>query len=80
VSRLGAWLDPSGCPRQRPPLHDMDSSTRRLHDALDAHARRTGVPYLHPDEPTVQLDLFGSAQVIAWQEAKAAFLFAAEGC
>lgn len=58
----------------------MHSSTRRLHDALDAHARRTGVPYLHPDEPTVQLDLFGSAQVIAWQEAKAAFLFAAEGC
>jgi cystathionine beta-lyase/cystathionine gamma-synthase len=58
----------------------MDVETRRLHDALDAHAQRTGLPYLHPDEPTVQLDLFGSAQVIAWQEAKAAFLFASEGC
>lgn len=58
----------------------MAPDTRRLHDALDAHARRTGVPYLHPDEPTVQLDLFGSAQTIAWQEAKAAFLFASDGC
>ena len=58
----------------------MGSNTRQLHDALDAHARHTGLPYLNPDEPTVQLDLFGSAQVIAWQEAKAAFLFAAEGC
>ena len=40
----------------------------------------TGHPYLHPDEPTVQLDLLGSAQVIEWQEGKAAFLFASEGC
>jgi cystathionine beta-lyase/cystathionine gamma-synthase len=58
----------------------MGVETRRLHDAIDAHARRTGVPYLHPDEPTVQLDLFGSARVIEWQEGKAAFLFASEGC
>jgi cystathionine beta-lyase/cystathionine gamma-synthase len=58
----------------------MGTETQRLHDALDAHAQRTGLPYLHPDEPTVQLDLLGSAQVIAWQEAKAAFLFASEGC
>lgn len=58
----------------------MHPDTRRLHEALDAHARRTGIPYLNPDEPTVQLDLFGSARVIEWQEAKAAFLFASEGC
>lgn len=58
----------------------MAPETRRLHDALDAHARRTGLPYLNPDEPTVQLDLFGSARTIEWQEAKAAFLFASEGC
>ena len=58
----------------------MGAETRRLHDALDAHTRRSGLPYLNPEEPTVQLDLFGSAQVIAWQEAKAAFLFASEGC
>ena len=58
----------------------MSAETRGLHDGIDAHIRRTGIPYLHPDEPTVQLDLLGSARVIEWQEAKAAFLFASEGC
>ena len=58
----------------------MSPSTRGLHDSIDAHIRRTGIPYLHPDEPTVQLDLLGSARVIEWQEGKAAFLFASEGC
>jgi len=58
----------------------MSEATRTLHDGIDDHARRTGVPYLHPDEPTVQLDLLGSAKVVEWQEAKAAFLFASEGC
>ncbi len=57
----------------------MAAATRELHEALDAHARRTGLAYLHPDEPTVQLDLFGSARAVAWQEGKAAFLFAGEG-
>ena len=77
---LAAWLDPAACPAERPPLGAMGPETRRLHEALDAHARRTGLPYLNPDEPTVQLDLFGSARTIRWQEAKAAFLFASEGC
>ena len=77
---LAAWLDPAACPAERPPLSAMGPETRRLHEALDAHARRTGLPYLNPDEPTVQLDLFGSARTIRWQEAKAAFLFASEGC
>jgi cystathionine gamma-synthase len=58
----------------------MAPTTRNLHEALDAHARRAGLPYLNPDEPTVQLDLYGSARVIEWQEGKAAFLFASEGC
>ena len=58
----------------------MAPATRDLHAAIDAHAKRTGIPYLHPDEPTVQLDLLGSKQVIEWQEGKAAFLFASEGC
>jgi len=80
MSALDAWLDPAACPAEPPPLEAMGPSTRALHDALDAHARRSGVPYLHPDEPTVQQDLFGSARVVAWQEGKAAFLFAAEGC
>src|SRR6187397_650841 len=74
------WLDPASCPADRPPLDAMSAATRNLHDAIDAHAKRTGVPYLHPDEPTVQLDLLGSKQVIEWQEGKAAFLFASEGC
>lgn len=80
MSDVGPWLQPDGCPADRPPLSVMASSTRGLHDTLDAHARRAGVPYLHPEEPTVQLDLFGSARAIAWQEAKAAFLFAETGC
>ena len=80
AERLGDWLDPKGCPAERPSLDAMNASTRSLHDAIDAHARRTGIPYLHPDEPTVQLDLLGSRQVIDWQEGKAAFLFASEGC
>lgn len=58
----------------------MSPATRAIHAGIDEHARRSGMPYLHPDEPTVQLDLLGSAQVIAWQEAKAAFLFASDGC
>lgn len=80
MTRISDWLDPTGCPIDRPPLEAMAPRTRQLHDALDAHARRTGLPYLHPEDPTVQLDLFGSARTIAWQEAKEAFLFAAEGC
>src|SRR5688572_23777695 len=58
----------------------MSPATRGVHDSIDANIRRTGIPYLHPDEPTVQLDLLGSARVIEWQEGKAAFLFASEGC
>lgn len=80
MSALTRWLDPATCPADRPSYTAMHDDTRALHDALDAHARRTGVPWLHPDEPTVQQDLLGSGPVIAWQEGKAAFLFAAEGC
>ena len=70
---------PGGCPAERPSDDARSANTRRLHDA-STHARLTGLPYLNPDEPTVQLDLFGSARTIEWQEGKAAFLFAAEGC
>jgi cystathionine beta-lyase/cystathionine gamma-synthase len=80
VSGIASWLDPAGCPAERPPLSVMSEDTRRLHEAIDAHARRGGLPYLDPDEPTVQLDLLGSARVIEWQEGKAAFLFASDGC
>jgi len=77
---IADWQDPKSCPSERPPLDAMTPATRDLHNAIDAHARRTGIAYLHPDEPTVQLDLLGSKNVIAWQEGKAAFLFASEGC
>ena len=77
---LVAWLDPAQCPAKRPPLAAMSPVTQEIHDGIDAHIRDTGIPYLHPDEPTVQLDLLGSARVIEWQERKAAFLFASEGC
>lgn len=77
---IADWLDPRSCPREKPSLDAMSAATRDVHEAIDAHAKRTGIPYLHPDEPTVQLDLLGSKQVIEWQEGKAAFLFASEGC
>jgi cystathionine beta-lyase/cystathionine gamma-synthase len=77
---LSEWLQPGACPAERPPLSSMSAPTRQLHARLDAHARRSGLPYLHPDEPTVQLDLFGSARAIAWQEGKAGFMFAGKGC
>lgn len=77
---LSSWLDPANCPAERPPYAAMAETTRTLHDAIDAHARKTGQPYLHPDEPTVQLDLLGSARTISWQEGKAAYLFGETGC
>ncbi|MEZ5418026.1 MAG: PLP-dependent transferase [Vicinamibacterales bacterium] len=80
MSALAPWLDPRRCPPDRPPYDALSPATRALHDALDANARRSGVPYLHPTEPTVQQDLLGSGPIVAWQEGKAAFLFAAEGC
>jgi cystathionine beta-lyase/cystathionine gamma-synthase len=79
TSPLDAWLDPARCPPERPPLAEMAAATRELHAALDAHARRTGVAWLHPEHRTIQRDLLGSPNVIAWQEAKAAFLLAADG-
>jgi cystathionine beta-lyase/cystathionine gamma-synthase len=76
---ISLWLDPAGCPRERPALADMAASTRELHGALDAHAREAGVPWLHPERRTIQRDLLGSPTVIAWQEAKAAFLLRGDG-
>jgi methionine-gamma-lyase len=71
------WLSVEGCPAERPPLSPASAT---LHDAIDAHIRRAGVPYLHPDSPTLQLDMFGSEAVVRWQEGKASFLFMGEGC
>lgn len=74
------WLDPAGCPSERPPYAEMAPATRSLHDAVDAHIRSARVPYLHPESPTLMLDMLGSKEVIAWQEGKASFLFMGEGC
>ena len=79
ASPLRPWLDPAGCPAERPPRADMAPETRALHTALDAHAREAGVAWLHPERPTIQRDLFGSPEVIAWQEAKAAFVLRGDG-
>lgn len=59
----------------------MGPATRALHDALDARARTEGVPWLHPDPArrTIQRDLLGSPEVVAWQEAKARFVVAGDG-
>jgi len=73
------WLDPARCPRERPPRAAMGATTRILHDALDARAAATGIGWLHPERPTIQRDLYGSPEVVAWQEAKAAFLISGDG-
>src|SRR5262252_4242294 len=52
----------------------MSAATRELHAALDARA-----PWLHPERDTIQRDLLGSPEVIAWQEAKADFLVTGDG-
>jgi len=76
---ISAWLDPAACPRERPLLGGMGAPTRQLHAALDVQARKTGVPWLNPERRTIQRDLLGSPAVVAWQEAKAAFLLAGDG-
>ena len=57
----------------------MAEQTRRLHSALDAHARRTGVPISIPRSrqcSSICLDRRAPSR----GESKAAFLFASEGC
>ena len=57
----------------------MGIATRELHEALDNHARADGVAWLNQDRRTIQRDLLGSPNVVAWQEAKAAFLVRGDG-
>ncbi len=58
----------------------MDPSTRDLHDGIDAAIRRSGVPYLHPEGETVQIDLLGSEPMVRWQERKAELMFLSSEC
>lgn len=76
---IADYLDPSGCPSERPRLDEMSEATRALHGALDDHARRVGVAWLNPERPTIQRDLLGSPNVVAWQEAKLAFMMRGDG-
>jgi len=76
---LAAWLDPASCPVERPPLARMGEATRQLHTALDARARDEGVAWLNPERRTIQRDLLGSPNVVAWQEAKLAFTIRGDG-
>jgi cystathionine beta-lyase/cystathionine gamma-synthase len=59
---------------KRPSLADMSAATRALHESVNANA-----PWLHPERRTIQRDLGDSRTVVAWQEAKAAFIVAADG-
>lgn len=58
----------------------MSAETRELHDAVDTAVRRQGKPFLHPEGPSIQLDLFGSGPMVAWQEEKARLSFLGEDC
>ncbi len=74
------YLDPTCSPATRPSLSAMSPATRTLHESIDRAIRRSGIPYLHPEGPTLQLDLLGSERMKVWQEGKASFLFDGEGC
>jgi cystathionine beta-lyase/cystathionine gamma-synthase len=76
---IADWLDPHACPAERPPRAAMAPATRGLHEALDDHARAAGAAWLHPTQRTIQRDLLGSPEVVAWQEAKAGFVMLGEG-
>ena len=80
TSPLDEYLDPQRCPRKRPPVEAMAAGTRELHDAIDDTIRERGVPYLHPRDRTIMLDLLGSHRMSEWQEGKANFVFAGEAC
>ncbi len=77
---VAPWLDPTGCPVERPPRAEMGEGTRALHDAIDARIRAVGAPDLSPDGPTLMGDLLGSDAMIAWQEGKAAATWLGEAC
>lgn len=79
-SELSEYLDPKSCPADRPPYLRFSSTTRQLHDSVDASMRRHGVAYLHPEDPTLQLDMLGSRHMSDWQERKVTAVFEGECC
>lgn len=77
---IEAYLDPTSAPSERPRLDDMHPGTVALHRAIDSATRRAGTGYLHPEGETLQVDLLGSPNMVAWQEAKAQLIFLGEQC
>ena len=75
---LEEYLDPEDCPSERPKLEDMHASTAALHNGIDKAIRSSAIPYLHPESKTLQLDLLGSPNMVAWQESKLAAMFEEE--
>ena len=80
MSYSGPNLDPTIAPAERPEMTSMGSETQALHEGIDLEIRRSGHPSLHPEGRTVQTDLFGGPQIIAWQEAKGACTMLGEEC
>ena len=78
--RIRKYLDPSSSPIARPPLECMAEATQSLHESIDQATKRCGIPYLHPEGPSIQLDLLGSQRMTQWQEDKAQLMFTAAGC
>ena len=54
-----------------PSLDEATPHTRRLHKSINAYGQQCGYPYLNPESPTVQIDLFHGDRVADWQNAKA---------
>ena len=75
---LEEYLDPQSCPAERPRLENMHASTSTLHEGIDKAIRSSGTPYLNPEGKTLQLDLLGSPNMVAWQESKLAAMFEEE--
>ena len=71
---IADYLDPAHAPAEPPTRAQMSAATRELHDSVDSNA-----PWLHPERRTIQRDLFGSAEVVAWQEAKVGFMLRGDG-
>lgn len=54
-----------------PSLEQATEDTRALHLSVDAFARKSQAPYLHPESPTVQVDLLHGDRIADWQNEKA---------
>ena len=67
------YLDGNICPPQSTP--SVSDATAKLHSAID---QNSGM--LHPTSQSITFDLKSSANVIAWQEAKAEAHFLEEKC